>query len=204
MSTTKHTIVTEGLLPSTYKLGTTKPIIKSLVWLPVIMNTENVVPKDPQINMVVYWKELSGKINCFLHSPAAQKFSRDWKVNSRKKSLKVCYDKVFQAPNVRQTRLRSLPGTDHYCVIPPVKHVQRQLPSSAMWDSLKGLPSLKWSKLKVSGMAWQNASKLISAWQSSPLQVRYCYSKDWDDLGWRRQSQAGHSGGQERAREGNH
>lgn len=90
------------MLPSTYKLGITEAIVKSLVWLHVIMNTEYVIPKDTQINMLVYWKELSSKIKCFLRSAAAQKIPHDWKVNSRKKSLKVCLIKVLSSPSSAQ------------------------------------------------------------------------------------------------------
>lgn len=76
-----------------------------------MMNTENVIPKNTPINMVVHWKELSSKINCFLHSLVAQKISHDWEVNSS--SLKVCYakssflsskrDKPEYVPHLEQT-----------------------------------------------------------------------------------------------------
>lgn len=74
---TQHpAVIEEFTLPSIYKVDITKPVTESLVRLPVT-NTENVIPKNTQNNMVVYLKELSSKINCFLNSLLAQKIPHD-------------------------------------------------------------------------------------------------------------------------------
>lgn len=72
------------------------------------MNTENVIPKTTQINIVVYWKELRSKINCFLNLLVAQKIPHDWEVNSSKsenmlKVLSFKPDKREYVPHPEQT-----------------------------------------------------------------------------------------------------
>lgn len=72
------------------------------------MNIENVIPKPTQINMVIYWKELSSKINCFLNLMVAEKILHDWEVNSSQSEnmlevLSFKPDKLKYVPHPKQT-----------------------------------------------------------------------------------------------------
>lgn len=84
-------------------------------------------------------------------------------------------------------------------------HISQTCPrATALFNSLSQ-PStstqLNLSKLKVLSTGWQNASKPAPAQQRSPLQEQYCYSKDWYNLGWRRQPQTNHSSRKNQGRE---
>lgn len=94
---------TEGLLLSTYKLGITKPIIHSLVWLPVIMNTENVIPQNTQINMVVTEKSWVVKLTA---SYTRQQHKRShmtekWTAGRKVWRSVMIKSSFLQVPNVR-------------------------------------------------------------------------------------------------------
>lgn len=94
---------TVGLLLSPYKLGITKPIIHSLVQLPVIMNTGYVISRNIQINMVVTEKSWAVKLTAsYTHQQHKRSNKTEKWTAGRKVWRSVMVKSSFlQVPNMR-------------------------------------------------------------------------------------------------------
>lgn len=115
------------------------------------MNTENVIPKIPKLTWLSTEKSWVVKLTTsYTQQQHKRSHMTKKSIAGRKVWRSVLIRILFsQELHVRWGSLLPTPEQTINCVIPSVKQVWGQLPSSTVWASLKGLPSLKQSKLKL-------------------------------------------------------